>query len=201
MTTVLSAGSPMLWYLNRGTGFVLLGLLTATLLLGVLSAGRRGGGRVPTFVNQYLHRYLSVLAVVLLAGHVAAAVADEYVDIRWYDAVLPWGSAYEPLWMAFGAVAFDLVALVMVTSLLRGRISPRAWRLVHLTAYLAWGTAVVHGIGIGTDSSETWARRVTIVCCTLVGLALLLRLVLLAVAGRRRARGRADLRERLVTQP
>ena len=37
----------MLWFLNRGTGFVLLGVLTATVVLGVLAT--RGTGRMSWF--------------------------------------------------------------------------------------------------------------------------------------------------------
>ena len=36
----------------------------------------------------------------LLALHVTTAVVDTYVDIRWWQAVLPWvGSTYLPLWL------------------------------------------------------------------------------------------------------
>lgn len=142
---------PMLWYLNRSTGLVVLALLTVTVVLGVLSTG--GGGRwVPRFVGQVLHRNLALWSVVLLAVHVATAVVDTYVDIRWWQAFVPWvGASYLPLWLGMGAVALDVLVLVVVTSLLRARMRHRTWRLVHLLAYLAWGVAVAHGLGIGTD--------------------------------------------------
>ena len=53
--------------------------------------------------------------------------------------------------------------MVVATSLLRERIGRRVWRLVHLAAYAAWALAVAHGIGLGTDTSEPWARWVYVV--------------------------------------
>jgi predicted ferric reductase len=177
--------SPALWYVNRGTGMVLMALLTATLLLGMMSAGQRSGRLVPVFLPQYLHRYLSALALLLLLTHVGSAVADQYVEIRWFDAVVPLTASYQRAWMALGALALDLLAAVVVTSLLRGRTSARLWRTVHLTAYLAWVAALAHGVGIGTDRAEPWAQRTAWACVVLVATAVLVRGLLLLVTGRR----------------
>src|SRR5689334_5656207 len=100
--TALLADAPVLWFLNRSTGVVVLVALTVSLVLGCLGAGRSSGGRVPAFVPQHLHRNLSILALVLTAVHAATAVADEYVDIRWWQALWPFGAAYEPLWLGLG---------------------------------------------------------------------------------------------------
>ncbi len=147
----------MLWFLNRGTGFVLLGVLTATVLLGVLTARGRAGRHVPVFVARSLHRNLSLFGVVLLVAHIATAVLDEFVDIRWWHAFVPYGAAYEPLWLAAGTVASDLVLAVIVTTVVRARLGLGVWQRVHQLAYLAWALGLVHGLAIGTDTGETWA--------------------------------------------
>lgn len=147
---------PLLWFLNRGTGMVLLALLTVVTTMGLWSLRARAGGRVPGFVAQALHRNLALVAVALLVTHVATAVADEYVDIRWWQAFWPVGATYEPLWMALGAIALDLMAVIVVTSLLRTHMSHRGWRLLHLIAYPLWVISLAHGIGIGTDLGGAW---------------------------------------------
>ena len=176
---------PLLWYLNRGTGFVILGLFTATTVLGILATGGRAGrGLLPRFVTQGLHRNLALLSVVLLATHVATAVVDGYVDIRWWQAFVPYvGSTYLPVWLGLGALALDLVVVVTVTSLVRARMQHRSWRAVHVLAYAGWAAAVVHGLGIGTDVREgaAWARLSVAACVALVGAAAALRLARLAV--------------------
>jgi len=162
---------PLLWFLNRGTGIVLLVLMTISVVLGVLSARARAGRGTPGFVRSLVHRNVALLAVSLLVVHVISVVVDTYVDIRWWDALVPWGGLYQPVWLGLGALALDLLAAVTITSLLRTRLPHAAWRLVHWAGYLAWGIAVVHGIGIGTDTDAQWSVALAVACVAAVVLA------------------------------
>jgi predicted ferric reductase len=153
------------WYASRAAGLVVLVLLTTTLLLGISGVARAATTRWPRFALGRLHRNVSLLAIVFLAAHVATAVLDGYVPIRWLDVVLPFTSAYEPFWLGLGAVAFDLLAVLVVTSLLRARLGLRAWKAVHMTAYACWPLAVAHGLGIGgADSTTGWVLVLTLGC-------------------------------------
>ena len=175
---------PMLWYLNRATGTVLMTLLTATVVLGLLSTVGRAGRGVPRFMVHALHRNLSLLGVALLIAHVGAAVLDTFVDIRWWQALVPWGGSYRPFWLALGALALDLVVVVTLTSLVRTRLTHRAWRATHLLAYAAWAVGLLHGWGIGTDSSAPWSRTLTLGCVAAVAVAAVVRLGPLVVPRR-----------------
>ena len=161
---------PLLWYLNRGTGTVTLVLFTATLVLGVLSLGGQPARGVPRFVTQALHRNLALLSFALLAAHVTSAVVDSYVDIRWWQAFVPVGATYEPLWLGLGAVALDLAVTIAVTSALRHRIRQPTWRLLHQLAWPMWVLSVAHGIGMGTDLRDGW-WLVTAACVMAVPIA------------------------------
>ncbi len=156
--------SPLLWYLNRGTGVVLLVVFTLTVLLGVLATDRSMSPWWPRFITQGLHRALAALSVLLLLAHAVSAVVDEFVDIRWWQAVVPFGSTYEPVWMALGAIALDLTAVVIATSLARARLPHRVWFTIHLSTYLAWAAGIIHGIGIGTDASTPWLAGLSAGC-------------------------------------
>jgi sulfoxide reductase heme-binding subunit YedZ len=162
---------PTLWYLNRGSGIVLLVVLTVSLCLGVLSTTRAGGRWWPRFLTQGLHRNLSLLSLALVLAHATTAVVDTYVDIRWWQVVVPFGATYQPLWLELGALAFDLMLAVAATSLLRTRLRPRVWRTLHLLSYPVFAIGVAHGTGIGTDSMEPWSLAVTISCVLCVLLA------------------------------
>lgn len=142
---------PLLWFLNRGTGLVALAVLTVATVLGVLATGGRPGRRAPRFVTQAVHRNLAVLGVALVVVHVVSAVIDEFVDLRWWDAFVPFTASYHRVWTGVGALALDLLLVVTVSSLLRARMRHRGWRALHLTAYVLWALSVVHGIGMGTD--------------------------------------------------
>ena len=165
----------MLWFLNRGTGFVLLGVLTATVLLGVLATRGRAGSLLPAFVSRALHRNLSLFGAVLLVVHIVTAVLDEFVDIRWWHALVPYGAAYEPLWLGVGTVATDLILAVLVTTVVRARLGLAAWFRVHQLAYLAWALGLVHGLMIGTERGETWALVVYSASAAVVVVAVLMR--------------------------
>jgi sulfoxide reductase heme-binding subunit YedZ len=178
---------PILWYLNRGSGAVTLVLFTLTVVLGVLSLGGRPARRVPRFVVQSLHRNAALLAFVMLGAHIVSAVVDEYVDIRWWQAFVPFGAAYEPLWLGLGAVALDLLLVIAATSMLRRRLADRTWRLLHQLAWPMWGLSLAHGIGMGTDLRDAW-WLVTLACGVAVVAALVWRLVRPVLAVRRRHR-------------
>jgi predicted ferric reductase len=145
------SSSTALWYASRATGVVSMVLLTAVIVLGILVSrhGRLPG--LPRFAGVGLHRYLSLLAVGFVAAHVLTAVADPFVSISLAATVVPFTAAYKPLWLGLGAVSIDLIAAIVVTSLLRHRIGRRPWRAVHWLAYASWPVALAHGVGSGTD--------------------------------------------------
>ncbi|GLZ41317.1 ferric reductase-like transmembrane domain-containing protein [Actinokineospora sp. NBRC 105648] len=139
------------WYLSRASGFVSLALFTAAVALGLLTAGRVHSPRWPRFVTESLHRSVSMVAIVLVLLHVTAILLDSFVPITLVDALVPFTSDYRPLWVGLGAIALDLLLALIVTSLLRTRLSLRVWRYVHWLAYVSWPVAVAHTVGIGTD--------------------------------------------------
>jgi methionine sulfoxide reductase heme-binding subunit len=161
---------PALWYLNRGTGVVLLVLFTLSIVLGVLATTRRSSRWWPRFLTQGLHRNLSLIALVLVIIHAATAVIDTFVDIRWWQAIIPFGATYKPWWLGLGTLSFDVMLAVIITSLFRDRIKLKVWRWIHFSSYAVFALGVIHGLGIGTDRSEFWSVVVTSVCVLAVAL-------------------------------
>lgn len=164
---VVNSSTP-LWYATRATGLVALVLLTASMTLGLLSSVRYQRPAWPRFVTLGLHRNLSLLALAFTVAHVLTTVLDSFVSIPLQDAFVPFISSYRPLWVGFGAIAFDLMIALTVTSLLRTRLGLRSWQLVHWTAYLCWPVAVLHGLGTGTDTTARWVLALTAVCVLVV---------------------------------
>lgn len=156
--------STWMWYASRATGVVLLVLLTLVILLGLLVTrqGRLPG--LPRFAVTGLHRNLSLLAVAFVVVHVLTAVYDGYVHIPLTAAVIPLTSPYERLWLGLGAVAFDLMLAVIVTSLLRRHLSRKAWRGVHLLVYVSWPVAWVHSVFASADLQHGALLVLAIAC-------------------------------------
>ena len=164
--------STALWYASRATGVIALVMLTGVVVLGIAVQRRGRLPGLPRFATVGLHRSISLLAVVFLTIHILSAVADSYVNISIIDAFVPFVSPYEPLWLGLGAVSFDLILALIVTSLLRARLGRRTWRAVHWFAYVSWPVAVAHSIGSSGDMQSGWLFGLGIACILSVAAAL-----------------------------
>jgi methionine sulfoxide reductase heme-binding subunit len=178
MSPLLAAAGPSAyWYLARGTGVVAQLLLTASVVLGVLGSLRFAlAPRWPRFTIDALHRDVSLLVIAVLAVHIVTSVLDSFAPIKLADAVLPLVSTYRPVWIGLGALAFDLVLALVITSLVRRRLGYRAWRAIHWLAYASWPVAVLHGLGSGSDVKSWWMLLVNVGCVAAVLIAVGVRL-------------------------
>ena len=189
--SVLAAGPSPFWYLTRGAGTVAMLLLTSSVVLGILDFSRWRTDTWPRFVTDALHRNVSMLALVMVAIHVITTVADGFAPIGLQDAIIPFLSPYRPLWLGLGAISFDLLLAVAVTSVLRRHVGYRAWRVVHWGGYGCWPLALVHGLGTGSDTASAWMLLLSVGCLAAVLLAFGWRITATAPgsAGRRLATG------------
>jgi methionine sulfoxide reductase heme-binding subunit len=163
------------WYLTRAAGAAALVLLTGSVMLGIADVRRWSTRAVPRFVVDGLHRTVSLLAVAMLGVHIVTTVVDGFAPITLSDAVIPFGSAYRPLWLGLGALSFDLLLAVTITSILRARVGARAWRITHWAAYACWPLALVHGLGTGSDVQAGWMLWLSLACTAGVIVAVLVR--------------------------
>jgi methionine sulfoxide reductase heme-binding subunit len=184
-----SALSP-LWYTTRATGVVALILLTLTVALGVAGSTRLSTPALPRLVRSGLHRNISLLSVAFVATHVLTTVLDPYASISITSAIIPFSSHYRPFWLSLGTIAFDMLLALVATSMVRTRLSYRAWRAVHWLAYASWPIALWHSLGTGSDSKLSWLLVLDALCVLVVAAAALWRLQLLP-PGRTRVIGRA----------
>ena len=166
---------PGLWSLSRATGLVLLVLMSVTLAIGMLATARRTPPWWPRFASAALHVDLALLSLGLLVAHVAVTVLDGFVDISLTGALVPFTADYEPVWTGLGTLAALLLGTAAVTAGLRRWLPPTAWRRTHYVTHLAWPVAVVHGVGVGTDTASPGAAAVTLGCIGLVTFATVLR--------------------------
>ncbi len=172
-----STGPSAYWYLTRSTGAVALLLLTFAIVLGVIDVRRLSTPRWPRFLVDSLHRNVSLLAMVFLGLHILTSVLDSFAPISLLDAFIPFGGSYRPFWLGLGAISFDLLLAVTITSLLRQRMGFATWRAVHWLTYASWPIALLHGLGTGSDVKSTWMLGLSIVCIAIVIAAVLARVI------------------------
>ena len=162
-----------LWYTTRSTAVVAFVLLTMSFAFG-LAATKRGlaSRHWPRFATQALHRNISLLALEFMLVHIVTTLADSYVHVGWWSWIVPGASGYRTVWTAFGTLTFDLVVVLVLTSLVRDRMPARVWRAIHWSAYAAWPFAFLHFLKTGTDAAHgRWGIYLDAVALMFLGVA------------------------------
>src|SRR5258708_38428842 len=126
--------------------------MPAAPFLGIATRSGRPLLMLPRFAVADVHRFSCLAGTLLVVIHMALLFFDPYAQLRLVDFIVPFLGAYRPLWLGLGTLAFDLLAVVMVTSLLRHRLGVRVFRAVHSATYALWPVAMAHALGNGTDA-------------------------------------------------
>src|SRR4051794_20087475 len=142
------------WYLARAGGIIAWSLLALSVLWGLALSGRFLGPRPRPNWLLDLHRFVGGLAVVFTGVHVVALMADGYIHFGPLQVLVPFTSSFRPAAVAWGVLALYMLLAVEITSLLRKRLSKRAWRLTHFLSFPLFGLSTLHLLTAGTDSSR-----------------------------------------------
>ena len=130
------------WYLSRASGITSWLLLTASLVWGVLLFTRVLRRIDTPWWLLDMHSWLSGLAVITMALHLVALVADNFVHFGWFEILVPGGSPWKTIPVALGVVSFWIVVAVQSTSLLRRQCALVDHRLDLLERRRIHGTGV-----------------------------------------------------------
>jgi methionine sulfoxide reductase heme-binding subunit len=163
-----SALDSALWAFGRGTGLAALGLLTLSVVLGVLARSGRPLPWIGKVGVSDLHRTAALTGTALVGAHLGTLLLDPYSQLRVVDLAFPFLASYRPVYLGLGTLAVDLLLLVTLVSVLRARVGPRVFRVVHWLTYALWPIALGHALGSGTDAGTSWFRAFAVVCIVLV---------------------------------
>ena len=149
---------PTFWLLARASGFTAYGLLTASVVAGLVLKARPFGGALKPAPTMDVHRFLALLGLGMLVLHGGTLMLDRTLRMPLAGLFEPGASTYRPLAVAAGVVAAEFMALIYASFFLRRWIGGRNWRRLHWATYLVFLLATVHGLASGTDSTQPWAR-------------------------------------------
>ncbi|MGI5468947.1 hypothetical protein [Streptomyces sp. CA-132043] len=164
-------------FLDFGAGVLALVALTGTVVWGLAATDRRVLASGHRLLAQAVHRGTGVAGLGFLALHIGVKVARGQTTGR--AAALPFADGARPALIGLGTLAAYGFLAVAVTGAARtaftGRAAARWWRALHMTAYLAWGAALVHGLRAGRPAAG-WVTAGYAGCLAAVALVLALRL-------------------------
>jgi len=138
-------------------------LISASVIWGLLLSTRVLGRRPPRPWLLEMHRYLSALAIASVVIHVAALLADSYIQFRVVDVLVPMASSWRPGALAWGIIALYLLLIVEITSLVADRLPRSVWWSIHTTSLAVFTLSTIHGLQAGTDASNVLVRIAMIV--------------------------------------
>jgi len=131
-------------------GLVALGIFTTQILLGLLlSVGYNPIRQFPRlrWVKLFtFHNWLGYIGLAVACTHPLILLASADAGFRLVDILVPIWSPTQPIPNTLGAIAFYLVAFVVLTSYFRRVFGRHTWKKLHYTAYAAAGVFYVHGV-------------------------------------------------------
>ncbi len=150
------------WLVSRASGIVALGVITATVLLGLTMSAKllRRPGLGRTLVS--LHEHLALVGLGAIAVHGLALLGDPWLHPGIGGLTIPFTLAYKPLATGLGIVAGYLAALLGLSFYARRRIGVRLWRRLHRATILVWVLGAVHTLGAGSDAGTLWLRALVL---------------------------------------
>lgn len=163
MSQTLSGAQPKAyWYISRSSSFVGFGLITLSMLFGMMISSKR---KNPTWLGRLawfeLHQHTSLLGLAFVFVHVLVLLGDQYLHFTLSQLFIPFANReYEPLWVGVGQLAFYVLLLVTLSFYARSRIGHRAWRIIHYASFGLYWMIVLHSVMSGTDSKTLLASAV-----------------------------------------
>jgi methionine sulfoxide reductase heme-binding subunit len=143
----------LLILLTRALGIVGVMVLSASAVLGVLLVSRTAQRlRLLKGRTFRIHRLLSLLGAGLLLAHpVPVVLARETTGLGLAAVFVPFAAERLAFNIAFGALALDLLLIVLASSLLIKRLPRKVWRRLHYGAYAVLSLGLYHGLLIPND--------------------------------------------------
>jgi methionine sulfoxide reductase heme-binding subunit len=135
-------------------GLTALGMFTAQILMGLLlSVGYNPIRQWPRqrWIKLFtFHNWLGYLGLATVATHALLLLLVPSKSggslFRLFDILVPVWSPVQPIPNTLGAIAFYLVAFVVLTSYFRRVFGRHRWKQLHYTAYAAAAVFYVHGV-------------------------------------------------------
>lgn len=160
------------WYLTRASGIMAAIILVVLMLSGI--------GQITGYTFKFLdpltswasHRALGIALGVSVLLHILSLLFDHFVKFSLLDILIPWLSDYKPvklfgiqfgsMYVAFGILAFYLMVIIILTSLVWVEKKPYIWKWIHLLSYITIFFVFIHALYIGTDLTHGILRWVWI---------------------------------------
>lgn len=146
--------TPFAWYISRASGIIAYVLLWFTILFGLSFRNPLLKRIVAPLYKLDFHKFLSFLALGFILLHGSSLLFDDYLRFSVGDVLVPFFAKdilVNTQMLTLGIVALYAMAIMIVTSIYRAKISWRVWRITHFLHVIIYAIVVIHVYALGTD--------------------------------------------------
>jgi ferredoxin/DMSO/TMAO reductase YedYZ heme-binding membrane subunit len=143
-------------------GFISLILLWSTVAWGTLLRVGWGLTRVRHQTLYGVHQTMTLLGLTLGVVHALAQLAVPRGPVRLLDEWLPFSNGHDPFGIGVGVIALELLLALAASVLIQRQLGYHRWRMLHVTAYVAFTLLCAHVLISGSDAKSAWVRVVVV---------------------------------------
>lgn len=138
-------------------------LLSANVILGLLSSLRLTDSWLHRANVVYLHKILSLTTLVFTALHLVGLLLDPYLQMTLAQSLVPFANSYRPVWVGLGTLSLYAIIAVVSSFYLAEKFGYRFWRRIHYVSFELFATSGVHGFMAGSDTRSGWMQLIYLV--------------------------------------
>jgi methionine sulfoxide reductase heme-binding subunit len=134
------------WITSRAAGITAFAALALDVLFGLFVSTGAADKLLKRAHTAEIHRWLSTVALGMIALHALALLGDRFVRFDALDLLVPFLSPYRAFAVGLGVVAAWIALVVHLSFGWRRRIGAKGWRRLHKLSYVALAAAIAHGL-------------------------------------------------------
>ncbi len=146
------------WLASRASGIVALVLVTVSVAIGLMMAGKLARRPGMPRVLTAIHEQTALAGLLAIAVHGITLIGDPWLNPGANGVLVPFTMDYRPFWTGLGTIAGVLALVLGLSFYARKNIGTRLWRKAHRATILVYFLAIAHTLGAGTDASTVWMR-------------------------------------------
>lgn len=186
LTFVVEALQPTgqsFWQWSRILGLLSYIALWLSVMTGLSISSQSSGFWFERGTALSWHQFFTWLGLTGALLHAGVLLKDSYLKPTVSQLILPFTlqneqlSEYAWVWAGLGQVAWYMMLVIAIGSLLKQKLAKTVWRYLHGFALLAYVGVVAHGLIMGTDSKQLWIQGVYLMTNLLLMLVVMLRLL------------------------
>jgi sulfoxide reductase heme-binding subunit YedZ len=157
------------WLASRASGLVALVMVTVSVFLGLMMAGKVM--RRPGLSKKLMaiHEQTALAGLVAIAVHGIALLGDPWLHPGVTGIAVPFAMSFKTAFTGLGIIGGYLAALLGLSYYVRRRVGAKLWRKAHRATVVVYMLGLVHALGAGTDATAVWFRWWVILTTPIVG--------------------------------